>query len=99
MASAVGRPAVIDEGTVLKLEVALRDGFSVSRACELSGISRSTYYKYYQEDEEFSDRMALSQQWLVERAKEVIVQAINEGDIRACKWWLERRAKDEFGTR
>lgn len=30
-------------------------------------------------------------------AKTVIVKAIEKGDVGAAKWWLERKARDEFG--
>ena len=93
-----GRPSVITPSTVSKLEQALRDGFSVEMACYVSDISRSTYYARLQADDEFSDKMARSQAWATERAKQVIIQAINAGDIKACQWWLERRSRAEFGA-
>jgi len=94
--SNVGRPTVIDSATVQKLEAAFRDGFSVSAACYLSGISRSTYYDHCEHNEDFSDKMNVAKQWVTEQAKKVVVQAINKGDLPTAKWWLERRAKDEF---
>lgn len=93
-----GRPTSITPATVSKLEQSLRDGFSVEMACHVSGISRSTYYAHLQADEDFSDKMALSQTWATERAKQVIIQAINAGDIKVCQWWLERRSRAEFGA-
>ena len=93
-----GRPLAITPSIVSKLEQALRDGFSIEMACHVSGISRSTYYARLQTDEEFSDKMALSQAWATERAKQVIIQAINNGDIKSSQWWLERRARAEFAT-
>jgi len=97
--SQVGRPEVITKDTVLKLEQAYQNGFSVMRACQLSGISRSTYYKHLKEQPEFSDKMTLAQQYPAEVARQSIVKAISNGDIGAAKWWLERKAKDEFGVK
>jgi len=47
-----------------------------------------------------SDRLttsfALAEDWSTFRARQVILQAINNGDIKAAQWWLERKAKFEF---
>lgn len=84
--------------TVQKLEQALMDGFSVEMACSVSGISRSTYYEHLGSNQAFSHKMTLAQQWPTQRAKQVVVQAINNGDLPSAKWWLEHRSRDEFGT-
>lgn len=99
MANSTGRPSVIDENSVLKLSAAFRDGMTTTLACRLSGISRATYYKHLNEDERFSDIMTLSQQWVTERARQVIVRAIDKGNVQAAKWWLQRKARDEFGAK
>ncbi len=80
-----GRPTVITRPTVLKLEQALRDGFSIEMACHVSGISRSTYYIHLQTDTDFMDKMTLSQTYATERAKQVVVQAIDKGDLKAAQ--------------
>lgn len=41
---ATGRPTVITPTTVRLLEQAFKDGLSVSEACFVSGIGRTTYY-------------------------------------------------------
>jgi hypothetical protein len=91
-----GRPTVMTKASVQKLEHALRDGFSVERACSLSGISRSTYYTHLQTDTDFMNKMELSQSWATERAKQVVIQAIDKGNLKAAQWWLERKSKAEF---
>ncbi|HEY4963568.1 MAG TPA: hypothetical protein VIH90_02620 [Candidatus Saccharimonadales bacterium] len=92
----VGRPTVITKITVQKLEQALRDGFTVERACSLSGISRSTYYAHLHTDTTFMNKMELSQSWATERAKQVVIQEINKGNLKASQWWLERKLRAEF---
>ncbi len=93
----MGRPTVFDEATVQKLEDAFREGFSVATACSLSGISRSAYYDHYNANEDFKDKMKVAREWVTQRAKQVVVKAINNNDLSAAKWWLERRGSDEFG--
>ncbi len=92
-----GRPAVITDEVVRKLEQALRDGFSLSEACLVSGVSRTAYYERKATDEGFADKMELAKKYVTICAKKVVVQAIDEGNFNAAKWWLERRARDEFG--
>jgi len=82
--------------TVSKLEQALKDGFSVEMACHVSGISRSTYYAHLQTDTEFMNKMTLAQSWATERAKQVVIQAIDKGNLKAAQWWLERKSRTEF---
>lgn len=53
----VGRPTVITERIVLKLEALLQQGHSVTKACEITRIGRTTYYQHYNNDEEFQNRM------------------------------------------
>jgi hypothetical protein len=91
-----GRPTVITKVTVSKLEQALKDGFSVEMACYVSDISRSTYYAHLQTDVEFMDKMELSQAWATERAKQVVIQSIDKGNLKAAQWWLERKQRAEF---
>jgi hypothetical protein len=91
-----GRPTVITKPTVLKLEQALKDGFSIEMSCHVSGISRSTYYAHLQTDTDFMNKMELSQTWATERAKQVVIQEINKGNLKAAQWWLERKQRVEF---
>lgn len=94
-----GRPTVISDRVVRKLEAALRDGFNVSEACLVSGVSRSVYYERKASDSVFADKMELAQKYVTIRAKKVVVQAIDDGNFNAAKWWLEHRERDEFGSR
>ena len=91
-----GRPTVITKPTVLKLEQALKDGFSIEMACYVSDISRSTYYAHLHTDVEFMNKMELAQTWATERAKQVVIQAIDKGNLKAAQWWLERKQRAEF---
>ncbi len=86
------------KATVQKLEQALMDGFSVGMACHVSGISRSTYYEHLGSNPDFSDKMELAQEWPTQRAKQVIIQAIDKGDLKAAQFWLERKARAEFAA-
>ena len=34
-----------------------------------------------------------------DRAENVVITAINEGDVGTAKWWLERKRKEKFSQR
>ena len=93
-----GRPTVLTNECVQKLEDAFKAGFNVSEACYIAGISRATYYEHTAANEAFSDRMAHAKAWVSLRAKHAVVTAIDKGDLGAAKWWLERKARNEFGA-
>lgn len=96
----VGRPPVVNEEVVRKLEQALQNGFTVGKACELSSISTSTYYKYCEEDSAFSDKMTRAQEFACEVARQNVVNAIvQDKDVQTSRWYLERKARAEFSTR
>jgi len=91
-----GRPTVITDDVIRKLEVAFAAGFGVTASCYYSGISTSTYYEHISLNKKFSDKMTLAQEFSTHRARQVILQAINNGDVKAAQWWLEHKARAEF---
>lgn len=94
-----GRPTEYSEALVSQLEECLKNGFTVSAACRLVGIHRDTYYDWHTRFEGFSDRMQYAKDFALEAARQVVVKSIIEGDVQTSKWYLERKAKDEFSTR
>jgi len=87
---AVGRPPVVsDPKVVSKLEQAFKDGYNVSQACMHAGISRESYYQNLRSNQEFADKMSYAQEWITLQAKSNMISAINKGDLKASKWWLE----------
>lgn len=92
----VGRPTVVNENTIQKLEAAISSGFSVTTACHLSSISTSTFYEYKSCDESFATRMKLAEEVVTYRARQVILKEIDNGSLKAAIYWLERKARVEF---
>ena len=97
MSNVGGRPTVITKETVRKLEQAFKDGLSVSEACFVSGIGKRTFYDHKASDTTFAHNMELAKAYVTLRAKKVVVQAIDSGNLTAAKWYLERKARNEFG--
>lgn len=94
-----GRPTKRTEAVVRKLEGVFAIGCTVTEAALFAGISRQSLYEWMRSDEEFSDRMTMlrARPFLV--ARKVIIQAIRDGNLRICKWYLERALPKEFSLR
>lgn len=93
-----GRPSVINEEALRKLEVFIASGMGITASCNFAGISTSTFYEHKATDKEFAYRMNMAEEWAVFRARQIIVKAINDGNIEVCKWYLSKKARFEFGS-
>ncbi len=92
----MGRPPIMNDRVLSKLESALSAGYSVTSACYFAGVSKSSFYEYKALDKEFSDKMLRAEEWSTFRARQVILQAIEKGDVKAAMWWVERKSRVEF---
>jgi len=83
-----------------KLLENLRTGMSVDAACTQSSISRSTYYRWIEEDEEFAEEVEAAKDF----SEAVLLESIRyqgeaKQDWRAAAWILERRFPDRWGAK
>ena len=93
-----GRPEVIDDDIVAKLEDAFRFCYTDDEACLYAGIHRATLYRYQEKHPEFSDRkMALRLNPNL-HAKKELVEGI-KGSIDQARWWAKNKMRDEFGEK
>lgn len=89
-----GRPSDMTVDVVTKLIAAFNNAYNIGEACGYAGISRMTYYRWLEKDDEFSYKMSEAQAAPNKKAKEVVLTAINEGDVNTAKWYLDRRDPD-----
>lgn len=94
----IGRPTVMTKETISKLEQAFAYGASDKEACFYAGISHESLYKYQKQHPEFTDRKEALKEQPILAAREKVVKEIRN-DVKAAQWYLERKRKDEFGTR
>ena len=94
-----GRPTVMTQDVVNKLEQAWSMGCSDVEACLHADISKQTLYDYQAKHPEFVDRKERLKEMLVLKARTVIADALNRKDENTAKWYLERKARKEFSTR
>ncbi len=64
----------------------------VQVACQKTGVSRATYYRWKKEDVEFSVKIEESLRegkgYINDMAESQIIRMIKEGDRTACMYWL-----------
>lgn len=94
-----GRPTVMTDEIVGKLEYGFMKGLNVTECCHYADISRSSFYDYLEKNPSFSDRIEELKSNPSTKAKLNVVEAIENGDTDLSKWWLERKNKDEFSTK
>lgn len=94
-----GRPTVMTQDVVNKLEQAFSMGCSDLEACLFADISKQTLYDYQEKNPEFVDRKAMLKQKMIFKARSVIADALNNKDRTTAQWYLERKQKDEFSTK
>ncbi len=94
-----GRPTVMTDEVVSKLEYGFMRGMNITECCHYADISRTAFYEYLDKNPEFPNRMEELRSHPATRAKLNVVEAIENGDTDLSKWWLERRNKDEFSTK
>jgi hypothetical protein len=95
----VGRPTVMTEAMIGKLEMLFAQGLSDREACLIADINPSTLYDYCNEHPDFSERKELLKDKPKIQAKLNVAEAIENKDVDMSKWYLERKAKEEFSPK
>lgn len=95
----MGRPSSIDAKCVRKLAWAFRNDYDVSEACEYAEVSRDTYYRRINKDEDFSDKMLEAQTYNISIAQVVVMRQIRAGDGNLALKLLERRCPERYSLR
>jgi len=94
-----GRPNKINADVLHKLEEAFSQGFSDEEACLYADIGTSTLYNYCKKHKKFMERKQILKKKPLMRARININKALQSGDRDVSKWYLERKAKNEFSLK
>jgi hypothetical protein len=77
-----------------RLLVALEQSLGiVSTACKSAGISRTTYYKYYNEDECFKEKVDDIGEATIDFAESSLFELIRSGNTAATIFFLKTKGK------
>ena len=93
-----GRPTVMTEAVIAKLEEAFLLGCTDLEACLLADISKDALYDYQNKNPEFTERKQRLKETPVLKARTSVVKELESNPELALKY-LERKKKDEFSTR
>ena len=100
--SNAGRPTIMDEATIHKLEEAFALGCTDLEACYFADISKSCLYNYQNSHPEFVERKEKLKERPVLLARKAVVNAILSGEMPGNKIafdYLTKRKRDEFADR
>lgn len=94
----IGRPTVVTEDVVSKLEEAFSWGCSDIEACLWADIAPATLYKHQERHPEFAERKAELKENPILLARKSVVNALPK-DSKLAMDFLSRKKKDEFSQR
>lgn len=81
-----------------RLLEALRQGSTRRRACALAGISEDTLARWQRENADFAGAVIKAENQAELTFVKTLLKAAKRGDVRAAKFWLERRRPQEWGV-
>lgn len=92
-----GRPSVLTEEVIKKLEQVFSLGGTDLEACFYADISHQTLYNYQNAHPEFVERKNALKEQPILKARQTVVKSLD--DVQNAQWYLERKAKKEFAQR
>lgn len=92
----IGRPTIMTDQVKDKILYACSIGCSMTECALYADISLDTLYKYRKKVPAFAERMDLLRNKPILKARENVIQALEEHDPIMSRWYLERKKADEF---
>lgn len=94
----VGCPTKFTEATLQKLKDAFLMGCTDSEAALFAGIAVSSIYNYQRDNPDFLELKNNLKDNPKLKARLIVHKELEAGEVNTAKWYLERKAKDEFST-
>jgi hypothetical protein len=94
-----GRPTVMTEEVLHKLEEAFELDCSDEQACFHAGIGTSTLYNYQKKNPKFVERKSKLKLSMIINAKIAIAEALENGDTKVAMWFLERKESETYSLK
>lgn len=88
--SNIGRPPKVTENVVQKLEAAFSMGCTDEEASFRAGIAKNTLYNYIEKNPDFLHRKEALKKDPAIRARQVILDALDDGDVQTARWLLDK---------
>lgn len=94
-----GRPSALTDKVLSDLKQAFSIGATHREACAYADIALSTLQLHMVNDPDFSEQVKNWKQKPVLKARHVVMKAIEKGDKTLAWDYLQKKNRDEFGTR
>ena len=94
-----GRKSIVTPQVVAKLDFAFAKGLTDQQASDYAGISKDCLYDHCKRNPGYSHQKESLKGNLAIRAKILLAESIENGNVTDAKWLLERKLKEEFSTR
>lgn len=91
----LGRPPVMTEEIIAKLEEGFLYGLTDLEACLYADIHPASLYRYCQDNPDFSERKEILKDQIKMRAKMNIAEGITQNDRPLSQWYLETKGKND----
>ncbi len=91
-----GRPTVMSEDVIRKLEEVFAIGGSDEEACFYANISKPSLYDYQKKHPEFTDRKEALKEKPILKARQTVVKSLD--DPNQAFRYLEKKRRKEFGN-
>ena len=97
----MGRPTKYNDETVRAICADIEDGVPASIACVANGVAERTHYDWQRDHPQYAQAIARARAIAVKNATKNARGFDKDGNPipKDHQWWLERQAKDEFGTK
>jgi len=94
-----GRPSVMTQDTLTKLQLAFETGASDREACLFAGISPATLYNYQEEHTDYVEQKEAWKEKPIFIARQAVIKQFQNGDGDLVLKYLEHKKKDEFAPK
>lgn len=75
------------------LEIFPKKAGNISVTCEAVGVSRRTYYNWFEQDEEFKDAILSVKESMIDFTESKLMELIREKNVTAIIFYLKTQAK------
>ena len=89
--SNAGRPTVMTDEVIRKLEAAFLVGATDLEACVAGDISKTSLYKYCEENPEFAERKETLKNQPTLKAKVIVSKALDDDDLNTAHRVIDRK--------
>ena len=96
--SNAGRPTIMTEAVIGKLESVFAMDGSIREACYFAGINPDTYFEFMKKNPEYTERFDALRNRPVLLARQTVMKKLTENYSNAMDY-LSRKAKKEFSVR